>query len=257
MVTPQVKRQNVKGEITKGLWKEAMNMTPEVWSQITTGLNGFNSVDDLINFIASTDEGNRPLKNQVLYYLIQQYHKSDKSSQAVVISVLLLGLWKKMEQITRKYYQCLKRVGEPFAEVYYAYITALLGPQWNEEDNIMAKIEVFVRESIRKEVEEARRFILLHSDMLISNPVQRLRNSYPPPWQLQEKYQWNYQGIKLLDEAVQDKVLRQIEAEIITEVICYERSFSQVAEEQGLKIEVVIKHYENALNKLKRNKDEN
>jgi hypothetical protein len=66
------------------------------------------------------------------------------------------------------------------------------------------------------------------------------------------KFEWNYQGIRYLDEAVKDKILSPIEAEVLAGTICYDKSFKEVAQEQGLTTEETVKHYETALTKLRR-----
>ncbi|MBI4711916.1 MAG: hypothetical protein HY762_01215, partial [Planctomycetes bacterium] len=75
--------------------------------------------------------------------------------------------------------------------------------------------------------------------------------SYPPDDKLREKYDWNYQGIRMLDEAVQNKALSEIEAEVLAEHICYEQPFLKIAQELNLTAEEVINHYETGINKLR------
>ena len=74
----------------------------------------------------------------------------------------------------------------------------------------------------------------------------------PPPVPPENKELWNYMGSPTLLEAVEGKIVSQIEAEVVMEVASYERSYHYVSLAVGISPERVDELYQAGIRKLRR-----
>jgi hypothetical protein len=73
----------------------------------------------------------------------------------------------------------------------------------------------------------------------------------PPAVPEANKDIWNYMGSELLMDAVEGKIVSQMEAEVVMEVASYERSYHYVSRAVGISPERVIELYQDGIRKLR------
>lgn len=83
-------------------------------------------------------------------------------------------------------------------------------------------------------------------------PAPEPEPAFPPVVPPENKELWNYMGSPLLLDAVEDKAVSQIEAEVVMEIASYRRSVNYTALAVGISPERVIELYQNGIIKLRR-----
>ncbi|MEW6025747.1 MAG: hypothetical protein AB1599_00425 [Planctomycetota bacterium] len=186
--------------------------------------------------------------NKCRYCSVKELQKEKNKHEKKAFENVFPDILPALKGLACKYCNDLLPVYDPFSEVVYAAYQALKMGYHQKKDIIRIAANHLIR--LARKESNHREFLIEHSEEIAEkfhHPY-----SYPPDYRLQDKYQWNYQGIQMLDEAVQDKVLSQIEVEVLAEYVCYERTFKWIAKGQNLTIQKVAQLYETALEKLKR-----
>jgi hypothetical protein len=145
--------KNSLGLIKAGLWAEVKRVSFQgFWGYLKQRFPELKNGKNIEEIIQSL-----PVQPNLLYRLIMLYRARPKTKPHL-LTVLLLGLYPQMEATLKQYYGILKRIEsfDPFSEVYWLYLQAILKESLNPDTDIAQAISQLVRKhiSIRRRYEE-------------------------------------------------------------------------------------------------------
>jgi len=188
---------------------------------------------------ALQDQGvDQKVKNRAITFLVEAYQKGEKKQQSGILSILLLGLWDKMEETHQAYYCRLRFLADPFSEVYAGYLVAIAEIDCEQSGGLIERIQNqadnFVRNTIRDECRHKRLLRKLK------------QNVHKSPEQV------NYTGVTdWLSDWVIEGVITREQKELVLQHAIYDRTFRDLGNESGTSAEAIRKRYNRAIEGLK------
>ncbi len=216
-------------------------------------LDRFRSVEELIAFLRSSDPEVSEEKNPILHALICRAQSLEEAGRDAR-TLLLAAMWPALEHSFFRLLPMLSNTGDPFAEVYWAFLEEV--QHWNlgKRSRIAANLQ-------RNTEKRARRSII--EDQKHKAACRRLGEFGATRPALEGKGDAlsdddKQEAADILASLVDQDVISLEENLLLIGHALYGRELSQMADEQKLSREAVWKRYQRAARKvrgaLRRNK---
>lgn len=237
-------RQDSRTEIYQHLWQEITDLSFLPFfkhlKRNSTHLASFATPGDLVLFIQNPTVGNPVTPDQVVCILIRRYHVSKSPAhRASILSLLLLGLWPRLEETYVTRARRLRFLPDPFSEVYAGYLCSIGNLKRPKRVGIISllqdKAEQFIRQTIRDEI----RFRRL--------PERLEKRGYKPPTPTDYS-----KAEAMVSDWIAQGVITEPEKELIWKHIINEQSFVWLGQEMGVSPDTLSKRYRRAIKRLRK-----
>ncbi len=235
-------RRGVFSEIESEAFREAFGHL----RRQAEALHGFASAGKLIEFLHSPSPGESERKNPVLHALICAAQSPEDPGRNAR-TLLLAAMWPALEHSFFRLLAMLSNTGDPFAEVYWAFLEEV--QHWNPAKssrvaaNLQRNTEKRVRRAVREEQEHKATCRRL-GELGTYRPAPRGEEGALSDDDRQE-------AAGVLASLVDQDVISLEESLLLVGHALYGRELSQMAAEQKLSREAVWKRYQRAARKVR------